>query len=277
MVSQIAKIEYTITNSEQESLSLEANLIYNLQPKYNVLLKEEKNNVYIKIRQNPYPTINTARKKIDNNSIYYGPYSSRASIEQVTRTLRTVFPYCQSKNGKKCDYITIGLCNGICDGGEDIKEYTERIEQIENIMRGKTELAEEYINQKISKSIERQNYELAGFYRDRLETLKNLIENNIKHSKQTLPEPQDIDLITLLLSRQADSSDIASVYIQNLRQGKIVNVSNFLLTGENPDDTTIDYLSRFMSSYYMFRSETVKCLVQIFEDQDNKEEPNSKA
>ena len=258
MISQIDKIEYTVVKTEKESLILEANLIHQLQPKYNVLLKDDRSYLYVRFTQHPIPGIFLTRKKFDPNSQYFGPYTKKTGIYQTLRTLRTIFPFCQERYPQKkpCSYVGIKQCDGICIGKEKKEDYLQKIEQIKKVLSGKTEQTEDFIKQKMQNAIAIQNYELAALWRDRLKTLKETIVDQ----KIVLPHPQDLDLISLILEENSDGLLIGSIFLQNIREGKVINVNNFLLTSTKTiteqntkndwKEISQSFLQRFMASHY---------------------------
>jgi excinuclease ABC subunit C len=261
MISQIDRIEYTVVKSEKESLILEANLINSLQPKYNVLLKDDKNYVYVRITNDPIPGIFFARRKFDPNSEYFGPYTKKMGIISVLRTLRTIFPYCQERFPQKraCNYVSIKQCDGICVGLESKEVYRERLDQIKNILNGKTSIVENYLNQKIFESATSGNFELAALWRDK----KHILEDTITDQKIILPESQDVDLISLIIKESENGLQIGSVFVQNIRDGKVINVANFLLSGTEEEETEYKFLDRFLASFYTQQS-GVDVFVQMF-------------
>jgi excinuclease ABC subunit C len=265
MISQIDRIEYTVVKSEKESLILEANLINSLQPKYNVLLKDDKNYIYVRITNDPIPGIFFARRKYDPNSQYYGPYTKKTGIINVLRTLRTIFPYCQERFPQKraCNYVSIKQCGGICVGLEDKNTYTDRLNNIKNILEGKINIVENYLNEKIQESASAGNYELAALWRDK----KHILEDTITDQKIILPDPQDVDLISLVIKENETGLQIGSVFVQNIRDGKVINVSNFLLSGTEEEEKEYKFLDRFLSSFYTQQSE-IDILVHIFTGND---------
>jgi excinuclease ABC subunit C len=266
MISQISRIEYTVVESEKESLILEANLINNLQPKYNVLLKDDKNYVYVRFTKDPIPGIFFARRKYDPNSEYFGPYTKKTGIVSVLRTLRTIFPYCQERFPQKrqCNYVSIRQCEGICIGTEDKNLYTEKMEQIKNVLRGKITPVQNYLNEKIQECVKKDNFELAAFWRDK----KMILEDTVADQKIILPEPQDVDLLSLVIKESETGLQIGSVFVQNIRDGKVINVSNFLLSGTEEEDMEYKFLDRFLSSFYSKQSDT-EVFVQVFTGVDN--------
>lgn len=280
MISQIDRIEYTVVDSESESLILEANLIHNLQPKYNILLKDDKNYLNVRITNDEIPGIFLVRRKYDTKSRYFGPYTKRSGIFDTLRTLRTIFPYCQERTVQKrpCSYYGIKQCEGVCVGLEKKSEYLAKIDQIAKVLEGKTQEVEEFLEQKIKDSVKVENFALASLWRDRLNTMKETIADQ----KVILPQPQDLDLVTLITQKTPEGLQIGSIFIQNIRDGKMINVNNFLLSGTEDleemgrdSDATIKeknfnasgfpFLQRFLNSYYNYQDSSAPVLIQSFD------------
>ena len=294
MISQIEKIEYTVVNSEKESLLLEANLIYELQPKYNILLKDDKSYLYVRITNDVIPSIFLTRRKIDPKSKYFGPYTKKYGIYSVLQTLRTIFPFCQERfpQKKPCNYFSIKQCDGICAGKETKENYLQKLEQIKNVLKGKTDLVEDFLGQKIQLAVKENNFELAALWRDKI----NILKETIIDQKIVLPHPQDLDILTLIVEESEEGLQIGSIFIQNIRVGKIVNVNNFLLSGteeeesnshklptelpkveeehiqnfvkdldiQNTPNPSFNFLQRFLTSYYQQQSDPVPVILQCF-------------
>jgi excinuclease ABC subunit C len=268
MLSQIDRIEYTVVETEKESLILEANLIYNLQPKYNVQLKSDRSYVYVRITDDPIPGIYLVRRKYDLNSNYYGPYTKRTGISNTLRTLRLIFPYCQEKlpRGSFCNYYKIGMCDGICGGEENIENYKLKLHQLEQVLKGKTDEVVDYLYDKIKQAVDIGNFELAGLWRDRL----NHLTNSISDQKIILPEPMDIDLVTLIVEPEdAEGYQMASAFVQNIRDGKIINVNNFLLSGSGEDRVEFEFSVRFLQTYFAEMQPEADILINIFEHKND--------
>lgn len=259
MISQIDRIEYTIVDSDKESLILEANLIHSLQPKYNVALKDDKNYVYVRITSHEVPSIELVRRKFDPKSTYFGPYTRRSGIYDTLRVLRQIFPYCQEKRsyGRACSYVGIKQCDGICAGLETIADYNEKIDQIKHVLDGRTEEVEAWLGSKMQAAVAQGNFELAALWRDRLNTLKETIGTQ----KMVLPQPENINLLNLIIQKDAEGMLIGAINSEYIKGGKVVNVLNSLLSGssdEFSDDSyskveqrrniAVEFISRFLTN-----------------------------
>lgn len=241
MVSLVDRIEYTQVQNEKEALILEANLINNLQPKYNVLLKDDKSYIYIEYtKKDPIPGFFLVRRKENLNSIYFGPYTNTRDITNIMKILRTIFPFCQDRiiNNKKCQYCSIKQCLGICDNLENIEYYTKRNNDLIAVLNGKSKLATNSITKKLNQAIQKENYKLAGFYRDNIIQLNNLSQRQ----KIVLSVTEDLDLISLVYQINEDGQIISSFFVQQIRDGKIINVFNSILAGiNNSFEDDMDY------------------------------------
>ena len=287
MVTQVERIEYSIVHSETEAIILEANLIHAHQPRYNILLKDDRNYLYVRLTTDPIPTFLLTRRKYDPASKYFGPFTKRFAINDTLRTLRILFPFCGVRvpNGKPCNYVGIHQCDGICIGKETFAQYNVKLNCIQEALNGRIELAEEFLTSKIMEAINLTNFELAALWRDKLKLLQGATSNQ----KIILPQPQDIDLLTLVLTQDSEGLQIGSFYIQSIRGGKIVNVNNFLMSGseekedgfeneipelEQEDSLTVaqnpnlaeSFLQRFLVNYSYKNSDNVPIMTEVFED-----------
>ncbi|MGN0629950.1 MAG: GIY-YIG nuclease family protein, partial [Ruminococcus sp.] len=146
MVSNVYDYNFIVTDSEYEALVLECSMIKQHQPKYNILLKDDKGYSYIRISDEPYPRI-TAEKNKDKPGKYLGPYMSgtvpRETVAEVNRVFR--LPTCHKKfpddfrKGRPCLNYHINLCSGLCRGKISRKEYGETIEQAVEYIKGGSE------------------------------------------------------------------------------------------------------------------------------------------
>lgn len=173
LVSQIKKIKITIVESELEALLLEAFYIKKFRPKYNIMLKDSK--MYVRIRitmKDAYPKILLARREDDAHSIYFGPYPNSGAVKLVLKTIRKIFPYQSVMNHPKriCLYHHLGLCPcpPMFDSPELRKEYRKNIKGIIRMLEGES--------QKIMKELEKERDVLSNAekYEDALMVQKKI-------------------------------------------------------------------------------------------------------
>ncbi|MFH1662087.1 MAG: excinuclease ABC subunit UvrC [Candidatus Falkowbacteria bacterium] len=139
MLSQIEKIKLIITDSEIEALLLEANLVKKYQPKYNILLRDDKRFVYIKIStEDEWPRVFMTRK-IDKSGKYFGPFTSAESVKQVLKIIRKIWPYrsCARMPKRTCLYYRINKCLGMCEEKIKKQEYKKIINKIDLFLQGR--------------------------------------------------------------------------------------------------------------------------------------------
>lgn len=189
LVSQIVFIRYIQVLSEYEALLLEARLIRRYTPKYNVIWKDDKHYIYIKITKEEFPRILFARKN-ETDGYYFGPFPSSHTVKEVLQLIRTIIPYCQQSPlyKKACFYTHIGLCHP-CPGkikqlrGEEYKtgkkEYRNNILHIKRLLSGASNTVEKFLQSQMLFYSQKQDYENAAFYRDKLSKLNFLTQEYI--------------------------------------------------------------------------------------------------
>jgi len=250
MVSQIADIEYIITNNELEALVLECNYIKENMPKYNVMLKDDKNYPYIKITtKEAYPRIFITRKKIDDKNLYFGPYSDARAANDVMHIIKEIFPVKRCKinfdkpsNKKKgpCLYYHIGRCVGPCINEVVLEEYKKMIEQIKLFINGDSKGTKQIITKQIEDAIEKLDFEKAAKLKSRLESIDKL---NVKQQVDNINE-NSTDIWGYVLEG-------INLHLQvfKIRNSKIIKHTSLKLNDLEEDDVTTSVLS-IMSQYY---------------------------
>ncbi len=182
MVSRVDKFEYIVTDNEFEALVLECSLIKQYNPKYNILLKDDKGYRYIRISPPPFPVISIALQKLDNdNSRYLGPYISGFDVKEAVDEVCRIFqlPTCNRTlgNGKRerpCLNNYIGQCCAPCSGRISKQEYNERIEQaVEFLTKGSDRLLK-LLDERMNEAAEKLEFEKAARLRDRIDAIRRL-------------------------------------------------------------------------------------------------------
>ncbi len=248
MTTLVENIEYIVTNNEVEALNLECNYIKKLSPKFNVMLKDDKTYPYLKINiKDKYPTMYITRRKIDDGSIYFGPYTSVKSIREVTTLIKEIFPikrckYNLEKNKKikPCLYYDIGRCIGPCKEEIDKEEYSSMIKQIIMFLNGKNSEIRSEIKRDIDKHIEKLEFEKASKLRDRLIAIEKVNE------KQNVSNLNEIntDVIGYIIN-----DDKLYIQIFKIRGYKVVLHENLVVDNVDIKDKEEIVLS-CISQYY---------------------------
>lgn len=181
MVTEANGIVFIKVTSELEALLLEARLIKIAQPKYNVIAKDDKHALYIKISQDKFPIIKPVRQNGD-----FGPFPSTSKVYSVLRTLRHIFPYADHKLAKKaCLYSQLGLCNpcpNTIKTNAEKKIYLKNIENIRKILNGDIEKVIKNLEKEMNTLSRTENYEKAVIIRNKVESLKYIIQKPISEN-----------------------------------------------------------------------------------------------
>ena len=218
LVSEIADLSYIVTSSEMEAFLLEINLIKQYNPKYNILLKDDKSYPYIEYIEHPYPKLKVSRylqiRKKDHKKLF-GPYPNAYAARKIVNLLNRLYPLkkCDGNPKKVCLYYHIGECLGYCEKKVSIETQQKMSEEILSFLSGNDKILKDKIEEKIAKYSEALNFELA------LELKKELDYINIVLDKQkiTLQDLTNRDIIGTYFQ-----NGYISVQILFLRNGKIV-------------------------------------------------------
>lgn len=248
MVSQIDHFEYIVVDSEMEALILECNLIKLHRPKYNVLLKDDKMYPYIKITLNEdYPTVRITRKKINDGAKYFGPYTNAFAVKETVEFLNKTFKlkHCRKifKDGKyetPCLNYHIKRCMGICQGNVSKEEYMKVINQVIDVLDGKSEALIKKIDADMQKASSELNFEKAAELRDKKISLENLMQ---KQKMDSFSE-NNIDVIGIV-----KYLDKASIEVFNIRNSRMIGGKNFILK-DVEEFSESDLIFDFMKQYY---------------------------
>ena len=183
MVSQVDHFETIAAGTEFEALVLESSLIKHYQPKYNILLKDDKGYPYLRMDlREAYPGVTLANKPQDDGAKYFGPFGSRGRSNQVVRTLYSLFklPTCKKRfpgdigKDRPCLNFQMGMCDGWCQGTPSREEYRIRIQQAVSLLEGKGAALCKEIRSSMEEAAENLDFETAAVLRDRLRAIEAL-------------------------------------------------------------------------------------------------------
>ena len=224
LLKRIDKIRHIVVDTEEDALLLENNLIKKYQPRYNVLLKDDKTYPWIVVRDEPFPRVYKTRQLIKNGSNYFGPYTSGIMVNTLIELFRHLYPLrtcklnlaaenIENKKLKRCLEFHIGNCKAPCEGLQSEDEYKKNIDDIQNILKGNIGSVIRYLKERMMKLAEEYRFEEANQIKQRLVLLNNF------QSKSTIVNPQidNVDVMSIL-------SDEKSAYVNFLKvlNGSIV-------------------------------------------------------
>ena len=183
LVKNIATIKHIVVDSEEDALLLENNLIKKYQPRYNVLLKDDKSFPWICIKNENYPRVFFTRNVIRDGSLYFGPYTSIPMVRTILDVVRRLFPIrtCSlilSENNiskakfKVCLEYQIGNCKGPCEGRHSQVEYLESINQVKEILKGNLTSVVSYLKEIMNKAAYQYKYEEAEVFKNKISILE---------------------------------------------------------------------------------------------------------
>lgn len=249
LVSHIETIETIVTDSEMEALILECNLIKAHRPRYNILLKDDKNYPWIRVTLNEeYPRIMMTREHKKDGAKYFGPFTSAFAVKNTIEAILKIYPLrtCNrqvsygKKKGRLCLNYHIGQCWGPCQGNISKEKYRKDIDHILEILSGKQTHLIKDLKEKMAVAAKNQEYEEAGKLRDQIIGIEHIIEKQ----KIISASNQDQDFIGL-----AREGNIGCVQVFHVRDGKLMGRDHLFLEGIEDEDTSV-VLENFVKQYF---------------------------
>lgn len=197
MVKSVIDLECTVTGNELEAFILEATLIKQLRPRYNILLRDDKSYPYLRLTLNEkWPRIDVVRRIKKDGSKYYGPYVPAGDMWNILSFIRNNFriPTCKyslDKRMRPCIQQQIKKCIAPCDGRVDHAEYMKTISEIRLVLEGKNKKLLKSLEDRMSVYSEEMKFEEAALLRDRIRAIRKVFESQ----KMVAPELGDLDVI----------------------------------------------------------------------------------
>lgn len=194
LVKQIADIKYIVVQTEQDALLLENSLIKKHQPRYNILLKDDKTYPWICVKNEHFPRVFKTRNVVKDGSIYFGPYTYIPAMKTVLELIHNLYSLrtCNlnlspesigQKRHKVCLQYHIKKCKGCCEGLQSEEEYNKNISEIKYILKGEIEVIEDYLTKEMMKAAEELRFEDAQIAKEKLDSIAKY------RSKSTIVNP----------------------------------------------------------------------------------------
>ncbi|MCH7691463.1 MAG: excinuclease ABC subunit UvrC [candidate division Zixibacteria bacterium] len=250
IVARTTDIELLVTDTEVEALILEANLVRQHKPRYNVDLKDDKHFPYIKITTyEPFPRILVVRRIEKDSARYFGPFTSAKGMRKTIEFLRRLFkirtcnlviPPPKGRQYKVCLDYHIKRCKGPCEALQTVEDYKENIHAVLMILSGKSKKVIEKLQVKMEEASEQMEYEEAGLLRDQIEAIESVMV------KQKVDVGSSVDRDIIALAREGR---LAVAAVLQLREGILIGRQDFQLTAE-ADETDEAIVDTFLTQYY---------------------------
>lgn len=207
LVDDIVDIDWLETGSEVDALFLESEMIKRYQPKYNILLRDDKQFLYVKFSKDEYPRVTFTRRPLDDGAEYFGPYTSSFGLRRAMRQLRRSFPYVTHRTLPKrgCLHYHIGLCPGPEVEAVTPAQYRKNLTQIKRYLKGKSGVVMKDLEKQMRRHAKNRNYEAAAKTRDQLNNLRSLSRQHIFGDRELfdLTRDQAIDELKEFLGLEA--------------------------------------------------------------------------
>ncbi|WGE71068.1 excinuclease ABC subunit UvrC [Actinobacillus equuli subsp. haemolyticus] len=264
LVANIHHIETTITHSETEALLLEHNYIKENQPKYNVLLRDDKSYPYILLTKHQHPRITSFRgsKKIAGE--YFGPYPNAGAVRETLNLLQKLFPIRQCEDSyyknrsRPCLQYQIGRCLAPCvEGYYSQAEYDNQVNLVRLFLQGKDGQVVEHLVQKMENAAQELDFEAAARFRDQIQSVRAVQEKQFVSNERL----DDLDIISI-----AYQHGIACVHILFVRHGKVLGNRSYFPKVPNNTDLT-ELADTFVGQFYLQMNQHRTIPNQIIIDQ----------
>ena len=232
MVRQIVEIRHIVVESETDALLLETSLIKSLQPRYNILLKDDKTYPWIVVRREPFPRVQSTRQLVRDGSQYFGPYGSVMMQHSVLDFIREVVPLRTCKLNLSPEQIArgrytvclqyhLGNCKGPCIGAQSEEEYGRLVDMVTSVLRGDLRPVRQYLEGEMSRAAAELRFEVAQRYKQRIDALDNYAGRSVIVSAKIV----DVDVFSLL-----PDDDVVWCNFVRIRHGSVVGVSTVKLS-----------------------------------------------
>lgn len=274
LIKEIVDLKWTETNNEVEALTLESNLVKEHQPKYNVLLRDDKHFLYFKITVNEdFPQILTVRRVERDGARYFGPKTDSKAVRDTIRLMQKLFHLrtCNlgliEEKGKvavvkktvthPCISAHIGLCPAPCDSRINRAEYADLVRQTVTFLSGDSRPIVKELREKMQTAITEKKFELAAQLRDKIQAIESISEKQIVSD----PDLASRDVIGLV-------SDTSKAYlaILEIRNGRLIDQKNFEVRSAESQPEEI--LSSFVEQYYTLTTDLPKEILLPTEPED---------
>lgn len=247
LIQEVSDLDYFVTQNEYEALILENSLIKKHKPKYNILLKDDKNYASLRLypREN-FPRLSYTRRFSNDGAVYFGPFASGEALRQTKRMIHKIFPLrdCSDEKFKRhsqrpCLNYHMKLCLGPCAGKVNENKYREVVKQVDMFLKGETKKIIKLLGQSMDRASEEMRYEDAAHYRDQIK----LLEKNLDVKRLVVASLTDKDILGFY--REGKNVEF---FILFSRGGAIIDKAEYSFDNAIVEDKEILY--EFLQQFY---------------------------
>lgn len=246
LVRELIDFDVILTQTEVEALLLERTLIKHHKPRFNILLRDDKEFPYLRVGfHETWPRIEKVRRRKDDGATYLGPFGSAGNLKIMLATIYRIFPLIRCTRHefatvkRPCNYYHMKLCLGPCTLPVDREMYTATVRDAVSFLQGRNRDLIRELKDKMTAASESESYELAASYRDQLRAFEKATE------KQSVIVGEDIDADAIGFCANEEN---ASFHVVLVRQGKVIGSDSF--TSHTAANGTGEALTEFLLQYY---------------------------
>ncbi len=247
LLSQVLDVEVIVTDNELEALILESNLVKERQPRYNIVLKDDKHYPFLKLDlHDPWPRLQVVRQVKEDKALYFGPYVPATTMWQLLHLINRTFPLrkCPDVKGRRhCLDYHLGRCLGPCEESVGKAEYDQVVERVRLVLEGRDRELSKQLEESMHQAAGRLEFERAAKLRDQLVTLREALAGQ----KVLSPGGEEQDAFGISIQGAE-----ANIQVLLIRRGRLVGRESFTC-GEGLARTPGDLLDAFIRQFYLRR------------------------
>ncbi|MDH5253201.1 MAG: excinuclease ABC subunit UvrC, partial [Nitrospira sp.] len=239
LVSQIADLETMVTRSELEALILESNLVKRHKPRFNVVLRDDKQYPYVRLPiKEDFPRLSIVRRVVKDGALYYGPYTPVNALRETLKVIKQAFPLAtcsidiDGTADRACIEFEIKRCMAPCTGNQSKEAYHQIVKQVRHFLEGRDHELLDDLRAKMESAADREEFEEAARLRDRLFKIGRMLE------KQRITQTSATDQDVIGLARQGTAVDLQILFV---RGGLLIGRKDFFWpqSADTPDEELV--------------------------------------
>lgn len=247
LVSQIADLETMVTRSELEALILESNLVKRHRPRFNVVLRDDKQYPYLRLPiKEQFPRLSIVRRVQKDGALYYGPYTPAGALRDTLKVIKKVFPLAtctidiDGKAERACIEFEIKRCMAPCTGNQSREDYHRIVQQVRHFLEGRDRELLDELRAQMESAAEREDFEEAARLRDRMYNIERTLE------RQRITQTASVDQDVVGISRQGAAVDLQLLFV---RGGLLIGRKDFFWP-QSADSTDEELVRSAIEQFY---------------------------